>query len=118
MKNTNNKKKFYTIDQFNTGDWICFTNVDNKKCVGILNELTVINKNSNTVLDQYNAVEIISYIDEDGIPGTIKVSELPIKTLVTGVNMDKLFNNHNPIIKTENIDLKTFVLNIDDLNLN
>ena len=117
MKKQKNKKLF-KIEQFSTGDWICFINSEDKKCIGIINELTIFNKNAETILDQYNSVEVINYIDEDGISGTIKVKDFPVNTLITGVNMMNLFNNHQPNI-TEKIDLKTFIINYNkDFNLN
>lgn len=120
MKKEQKTKKLFTIDQFNIGDWVCFNNTDNSKCIGIINELTIVNKDSNNMADYYASILVINFIDDMGISGTIKVDDFPTEKLITGVNMTTLFNNHNPIISSaKTIDFKSFLtdpLNLTNLN--
>jgi hypothetical protein len=101
-RNNTETEKFYQITDFSNGDWICFLLPNNKKCIGLIVEMLIPDKTN----DIYSKpVKVINYLDEDGLSGSIKTTDLNKNQRIVGIDMNPFFNkkfslkteNHNPI---------------------
>lgn len=100
--NNNPSEKIHTFNDFSYGDWICFLLPNNKKCVGIINEMIIPDK-SNNFYPSFQSIEVINYIDEDGLSGSIKASELNKNQRIIGVDINSFF--------TKKFTLKNEIIN-------
>ena len=103
--NNNSKisqEKINKIDDFSNGEWICFLLATNKKCVGIIVEMLIPSKSDDNMFD---AFKIVNYIDEDGMSGSIKVSDIKKTQRVIGVDINSFFEKKFTL-KIEGIAMK------------
>lgn len=97
-----NKEKINTIDDFSHGEWICFLLPNNKKCVGNIIEMMIRSKDDKMFFESF---KIINYIDEDGMSGSVKVTDIKTNQRVIGMDINSFFENKFSL-KIENITNK------------
>lgn len=97
-----NKEKINTIGDYSHGEWICFLLPNNKKCVGNIIEIMIPSKENNSFFDSF---KIVNYIDEEGMSGSVKVSEIKPNQRVIGLDINAFFNSKFSL-KVENIQIK------------
>lgn len=100
----------YNIDDVAEGNWIVFYLNTGKKCLGKIVNILYIDKEENICRD-----EIINYIDEDGLNGSVRKDLINKEFSVKSLDMDAFFESKDLKYKPRK-SLKHIIKKQENLN--